>query len=100
MSTLFTVNKSWHNDSWVYEHLMFASKGDAILLIEDAVLSLHSPITLASFLAKCEMLGISMYALADDSAIRGITNRFGGVAMVTYDGFVDLVNEYQTQVAW
>lgn len=80
--------------------MAFASKGDAILLLEDAVLSLHSPITLASFLAKCEMLGVSVYVLADDCAIRGTNIKLEGVASVTYAGFVDLLSEHQKQVAW
>ena len=100
MSTLFTIAKSWHNASWVYEQMAFASKGDAIILIEDAVLSLHSPITLASFFAKCEMLDIRVYALADDCAIRGISNQLEGVVTVDYAGFVELVAQHQKQVAW
>ena len=48
MSTLFTVNKSWHNSVWLFEQLLFSSRGDVIVLIEDAVLALQSPITLGS----------------------------------------------------
>jgi len=100
LSTLFTINKSWHDASWLYEHLAFAAKGDAMMLMEDAVLSLHSNITLASFLAKCEMLGVRVYGLADDCALRGIKSQFDHVKMVSYADFVELVSAHQKQVAW
>jgi len=80
--------------------MAFAAKGDAVLLIEDAVLSLHSPISLASFLAKCEMLGIDVYVLADDCAMRGIANKHRRVVLVDYAGFVELVIQHSKQVAW
>ncbi len=100
MTTLFTINKSWHNATWFYEQIAFASKGDSILLIEDAVLNLHCATTLASFLAKCDLFGILVYALRDDMLIRGISNKYDGVAAIDYAEFVKLVSDHQKQVAW
>lgn len=99
-NTLFTIAKSWHNASWLYEQLAFASNGDAILLVEDAVLSIHSATTLASFLAKCDMLGVRVYALADDCVLRGIDRQHERITLVDYAGFVELVCAHQKQVAW
>lgn len=100
MTTLFTVSSSWHNAHWLFEQLAFACEGDAILLIEDGVLAAHSPITLGSFLGKCEMRGVSVYALADDCRLRGVDNKYAEIALVDYAGFVDLVSQHNKQVAW
>lgn len=100
MSTLFTVNKSWSNRTALFEQLAFASEGDAILLIEDSVLALQSPITLASFIAKCEAFKINVFALANDVALRGVHSQYDSITLVDYAGFVDLVSKHDKQVAW
>lgn len=100
MRTLFTLNKSWHDSTWLFEQLLFASTGDSILLIEDAVLGVGSPITLASFLAKCKALGVSVFALEEDANLRGINNHFEEIRMIDYTGFVGLVTVHDKQVAW
>lgn len=79
---------------------MFASNGDAILLLQDAVLAIHSPTTLASFLAKCQARDIQVYVLSDDLRLRGLDNKYTQINAVDYAGFVGLVIEYQKQVAW
>ena len=99
-TTLFTLSKSWHESTWLYEQLAFASEGDAILLIQDGVLALQSPISLASFIAKCESLGIGVIALQDDCQIRGIDNQYANVRVVDYQGFVELVIDHPKQVSW
>ncbi len=100
MTTLFTLNKSWYDSAWLYEQLVFASEGDVVLLMEDAVLALGSPITLASFLAKCSSANIAVYALIDDVSTRGISNQYPSVNLLGYNGFVDLLIEADKQVAW
>ena len=100
MSTLFTFHSSWHESAWLFEQLGFASQGDAILLLEDSVLALQSPITLASFLAKSSAQQIKVYALADDLRARGIDSKYPQVTQIDYAGFVDLVAQYEKQVAW
>ena len=100
MSTLFALNRSWHDTVWIFEQLAFASQGDSILLLEDAVLALHSPITLGSFVAKCGAMNISVYALKDDCLLRGIDNKYPSIALVGYGGYVDLVVAHEKQVAW
>lgn len=100
MSTLFTFHSSWHDTTWLVEQLGFASSGDAILLIEDGVLALQSPITLASFLAKCRAQKILVFALADDVRLRGVESQYQDVKQIGYDEFVDLVTQHEKQVAW
>ena len=100
MSTLHTLSQSWQNQSWLYEQMAFAADGDAILLLEDAVLAVHSPLTLASFTAKCEASGINVYVLQDDMHLRGIKNQYSQIVEIDYSGFVELCVQYQKQVAW
>lgn len=100
MTTLFTINQSWHDSIWLYEQLGFAQAGDAIMLLEDAVLALQSPISLASFVAKCEAGGISVFALQDDCKLRGINSQQNAVKQVKYDGWVELVAQHEKMVAW
>lgn len=100
MSTLFTVTESLFNRPSLYEQLAFASNGDAVLLIQDAVLALQSPIALASFLAKCEFQGISVFALTEDCELRGIDSQYQAVSLIDYSGFVSLVMDHEKQVAW
>jgi tRNA 2-thiouridine synthesizing protein B len=98
--TLFTLIQSWHSSVAVYEQLAFASPGDTILLTQDAVLALQSQITLASFLAKCESLGVMVAALSEDCHLRGIKSHSALVTMIDYAGFVELVCKHDKQVSW
>ena len=79
---------------------MFASDGDAVILLEDAVLAIGSVVTLRSFLAKCQSQGVQVFALENDAVLRGIENRFDDVCMTDYAGFVELAVQHDKQVAW
>ncbi|MGK0375942.1 MAG: sulfur relay protein TusB/DsrH [Arenicella sp.] len=100
MSTLFVLNRSWHDSVWLFEQLAFARPGDSIVLIEDAVLALQSPINLGSFSAKCASMKISVYALQDDCQLRGINNQYRSISMIDYLSYVNLVVQHDKQVAW
>ena len=100
MSTLFTFSGSWHDSSWMFEQLGFASSGDSILLLQDAVLGLQSPTTLASFVAKCEANQIALYALQEDCQLRGVDNKYQSIELVSYIVFVRLIEQHSKQVAW
>lgn len=100
MSTLFTLSRSWHQTTGLFEQLAFAQKGDAILLTEDAVLALQSPITLASFVSKCANAEVAVYALLDDLRLRGIDNKYPEISLINYSAFVDLVTQHTKQLAW
>lgn len=97
---MFTLSKSWHEASWLYEQLGFASPGDSILLIQNGVLALQSKITLASFVAKCTAMQIKLFALKNDCTLRGIHNQYASIALIDYSGFVSLICEHDKQVAW
>jgi tRNA 2-thiouridine synthesizing protein B len=100
LSTLFVLNRSWHDSVWLFEQLAFARPSDSIVLIEDAVLALQSPINLGSFSAKCAAMKISVYALQDDCQLRGINNQYRSISMIDYLGYVNLVVQHDKQVAW
>lgn len=100
MSTLFTISESWYAKPALYEQLAFASQGDALLLLQDGVLAMQSPVSLASFLAKCDRVGIAVFALAEDVKIRGIDNQYPSINLVDYDGFVELAVTHAKNVAW
>lgn len=99
-TTLFTLSKSWHESTWLYEQLVFASEGDSILLTQDAVLALQSPITLASFLAKCDSISVGVFALQEDCSLRGVESQYPNIRLVDYQGFVELVIDHPKQVSW
>lgn len=100
MSSLFTINKSWHNNAWLFEQLLFAQNDDAIVLLEEAVLALQSPITLGSFLAKCAAMNIKVYAQNEDCQLRGIDNQYGDIELISYSKLVELTVAHNKQVAW
>ena len=99
-STLFTLTESWYQSPWIYEQMAFASDRDTILLMQDAVLALQSPITLASFVAKCNAIDVKVCALQNDCHLRGIDNQYPNIELIDYEGFVELVIQHSTQVAW
>lgn len=94
------MNQSWFDRPSLYENKAFATEGDSILLIQDAVLALQSPIALASFVAKCRSNNIGLYALNGDCQVRGIVNQYAEIKLVDYTGFVELVAIHQKQLAW
>lgn len=98
--TLFTISSAWNDSVFLHEQLAFASSGDAILLLQDGVLALHSPINLASFLAKCTAQDITVYALQPDCKLRGIDNQYDQINLIDYSQFVSLFDVYSKQVAW
>ena len=100
MSTLFVINRSWQQSAWLFEQLAFARQGDSILLIEDAVLALQSPINLSSFTAKCAAMEIDVYGLYYDILLRGIDSKYSSIRQLGYSGYVDLVDKHDKPVAW
>lgn len=100
MSQVATIRESWFRSPWLYERLLFTDTGDAIVLLEDAVLALHTPLPLSSFLAKCEARGVCVFAMAEDCRMRGIENQQPAVQLIEDAEFVDLIVEHDKQVAW
>ena len=87
MASLHIVNKA----DALADCLPLLADGDALLLIEDGV---YAACTAIDTPATC-------HALADDLEARGLTGRIEtSVEILSYDGFVDLVERHQPVVTW
>lgn len=101
MAMLHTVNKSPFERNALDSCLRLASAGSAVLLIEDGVYAAVKGAAFANRISQ-RMAEITFYALGPDIAARGLggTPLIDGVKIVDYDGFVDLVAEYDASQAW
>ena len=97
---LHIVNKSATDRGSLQSCLAMATKGSAVLLIEDAVYAAtQGSVSAAKIQAAAADLKI--YALGPDLAARGMASRvMDGVNVVDYGGFVDLVAEHNTCQSW
>lgn len=98
---LHTVNKSPFEKTALESCLRLAKAGSAVLLIEDGVYAALQGTKVADEVAQ-KMKELSFYVLSPDIAARGLADKplIEGVKTVDYGGFVDLVAEYETSLAW
>jgi tRNA 2-thiouridine synthesizing protein B len=97
---LHIVNKSPYERNSLESCLRLATKGSAVLLIEDGV---YGATKGGNFEAqvKTAMADVKIYALSPDLSARGMADRvLDGVNVVGYDGFVDLVAEHSNCQSW
>ncbi len=100
MSMLHTVNKSPFERDSLATCLRLASKGHAVLLIEDGVFGAMSGTEHSAMVEN--MKDVSFYVLGPDLKARGMSEErlIDGVKVVDYKGFVDLVAENDTCSSW
>jgi tRNA 2-thiouridine synthesizing protein B len=97
---LHIVNKSATERGTLDSCLAMATKGSAVLLIEDAVYAATKGSTAAAKI-QAAAAGLKVYALGPDLAARGMAGRvLDGVNVVDYSGFVDLVAEHKACQSW
>ncbi|TCS73870.1 tRNA 2-thiouridine synthesizing protein B [Sulfuritortus calidifontis] len=97
---LHIVNKSPLERNAVDSCLRLATKGSAVLLIEDAVYAATKGNAVAAKV-QAAMANLKVYALAPDLEARGLAGRaIEGVNLVDYSGFVDLVAEHNNCQSW
>ena len=101
MSQLHTVNKSPLDRNALDSAVAHATKGSAVLMIEDGIYGAMKG-TIKSSLVTDAMGDISFYVLGADLKARGISESqiIDGVNVVDYNGFVDLVAEHDTTQSW
>lgn len=101
MSVLHTVNRSPFEKSSLASCVDHALDGSAILLFEDAVYAAARG-TQSESLITAALERVKVYALGPDLKARGIAAErvLDGVAIVDYEGFVDLAVEHDTVQAW
>lgn len=95
---LHIVNKSPFEHRALKTCLAHAGEGDAVLLIEDAVVGATAEASVAAALES----KIAVYALGPDLKARGLPNDhiIKGVKVVDYAGFVDLTVEHDNVQTW
>jgi tRNA 2-thiouridine synthesizing protein B len=97
---LHIVNKSATERNSLESCLRMATKGSAVLLIEDAVYAATKGSAAAAKIQSV-MADLQVYALGPDMEARGMAGRvLDGVKLVDYGGFVDLVTENSTCQSW
>ncbi len=97
---LHIVNKSPFDRNSLESCLRLASKGSAVLLIEDGVYGATRGCSVETKVQGA-MANIKVYALGADLQARGIADRIlDGVTVVDYSGFVDLVAEHSNLQSW
>ena len=97
---LHIVNKSATERNSLESCLRLATKGSAVLLIEDAVYAATQG-GVAAAKVQSAMADVQIYALGPDLEARGMAARvLDGVKVVDYGGFVDLVTEHNSCQSW
>jgi len=97
---LHIVNKSATERNSLESALRLATKGSAVLLIEDAVYAATKG-SVAATKVQAAMADLQVYALGPDLDARGMSARvLDGVKVVDYGGFVDLVTEHNSCQSW
>ncbi|MEW5787578.1 MAG: sulfurtransferase complex subunit TusB [Pseudomonadota bacterium] len=97
---LHIVNKSATERNSLESCLRMATKGSAVLLIEDAVYAATQG-SAAAAKVQAAMADVQIYALGPDLDARGMAARvLDGVKVVDYGGFVDLVTEHNSCQSW
>ncbi|WP_455199192.1 sulfurtransferase complex subunit TusB [Kaarinaea lacus] len=101
MSQLHTVNKSPLDRNALESAVTHATKGSAVLMIEDGIYGAMKG-TIKSSLVTDAIGDISFYVLGADLKARGISESqiIDGIKVVDYNGFVDLVAEHDTTQSW
>ena len=90
---LYTVNKSPHSTDSLESVLRIAPSGAPILLYEDGVYAIMPGAKSASLVEKA-LADHPIYALDADLEARGIVEIMQGVQVISYDGFVELVEQH------
>lgn len=101
MAMLHTVNKSPFERRTLDTALRHAVKGAGILLIEDGVYAAFEDSVVADKV-KAAMADNKLYVLGPDVSARGMSEKslIDGIEIVDYEGFVDLVTEYDKVQSW
>ena len=95
---LYTVNNSTITTDDLNSLLLIAPSGSPILLYEDGIYSAAAGTRHADNV-QAVLKTHPVYALEADLAARGIKNVIEGVQIINYDGFVELVEQYDV-VPW
>jgi sulfur relay protein TusB/DsrH len=90
---LFTINKPILSSNSFESALRVAPDGSPFLLYEDGVFN-AMPNTVTEAKVKDAMQNHTIFAIDTDLKARGIKKVIEGIEIITYDGFVGLVEEH------
>lgn len=97
---LHTVNKSPYERNTLASCIKCATKGSAVLLIEDGIYGAIKGNPQEQALRDL-MKSAKVYALKPDLDARGMLgNHIEGIEIVGYDAFVDLVVKHKAVQSW
>lgn len=98
---LNTINKSPFERNSLDSFLRTAPKGSPVLFYEDGVYAVTTNTSVADKMAAV-LKDHAVYVLGPDLKARAIADGrvLGGVTVIDYAGFVDLVVEHGTVQAW
>ena len=96
MPTLFVLSHAPHSDPNESKNILFARRGDTVILIEDAVYA-AGPNTqpLSPFIRDGLDRGVTFHVLAPDLVARGVETV---LPKVDYGSFVELIVEHERVV--
>ena len=95
---LFTVNKSPLAFGNLESSLRIAPSGDPILLYEDGVFAAVAGAASEGLIVQA-LDNHPVYALQEDLDARGLDSLVKGIQVISYDGFVELVEQHHV-VPW
>jgi len=90
---LYTVNKAPLSASSLSSVLRIAPVGAPVLLYEDGVYA-AVPGAQSAAMVQSMLSGHPIYALDADIEARGIRSVIRGIHVISYDGFVELVEQH------
>jgi tRNA 2-thiouridine synthesizing protein B len=90
---LYTINKAPLSTNSLSSALRIAPAGSPVLLYEDGVYA-AIPGAVSAPLVEQALADHPVYALDADLEARGIKTVIDGIAVIGYDGFVELVEQH------
>ncbi len=101
MPMLHTVNKSPFERGVLESCIRLATKGSAVILIEDGVYGATKAST-ASAMVEEAMKDLDFYVLSSDLKARGVdeSRLIDGITVVDYSGFVKLTVDNDKVQSW
>jgi sulfur relay protein TusB/DsrH len=90
---LYTINKAPLSSNSLASAMRLVPSGDPILLYEDGVYAAAVG-TRSATLVEHLLADHPVYALDADLEARGIRSVIGGIRVIGYDGFVELVEQH------
>ncbi len=95
MGTIYCVKRSAFENRLPFSYMNLAVKGDAVLFCQDGVFPLSTGHEELNEVLKAKKAqGVEFFALDADVKARAVKVP-SDVAVVDYDGFIDLLDHYQ-----